>query len=122
MPRKPAQRPWLAEGVSRSTWYRRRKQAREQVAVVMATSASQAALERLSFQLSLLRSDLERCARFADEGAATIAELAAMLSGTGCPKMIGAGCKGWQEAHWCACGFEGFPFNSIGGGAQPEYL
>jgi hypothetical protein len=23
MPRKPAQKPWLAEGVSRSTWYRR---------------------------------------------------------------------------------------------------
>jgi hypothetical protein len=23
MPRKPAQRPWLAMGVSRSTWYRR---------------------------------------------------------------------------------------------------
>jgi hypothetical protein len=22
-PRKPAQRPWLAEGISRSTWYRR---------------------------------------------------------------------------------------------------
>ena len=29
MPRRPAQRPWLAEWVSRSTWYRRRKQARE---------------------------------------------------------------------------------------------
>jgi hypothetical protein len=27
MPRRPAQKPWLAEGVSRSTWYRRRKQA-----------------------------------------------------------------------------------------------
>ena len=25
MPRKPAQRPWLAEGISRSTWYRRKK-------------------------------------------------------------------------------------------------
>jgi hypothetical protein len=24
MPRKPAQRPWLAMGISRSTWYRRR--------------------------------------------------------------------------------------------------
>jgi len=23
MPRKPAERPWLAEGISRSTWYRR---------------------------------------------------------------------------------------------------
>ena len=62
MPRRPAQRPWLAEGCSRSTWYRRRKQAREREAVAMATAASHAALKRLSFQLSLLRSDLERCA------------------------------------------------------------
>jgi hypothetical protein len=29
MPRRPEQKPWLAEGMSRSTWYRRRKQARE---------------------------------------------------------------------------------------------
>jgi hypothetical protein len=29
MPRKPAQKPWLAEGVSRSTWYRRRAKARD---------------------------------------------------------------------------------------------
>jgi hypothetical protein len=29
MPRKPAQKPWLAEGVSRSTWYRRRKKGLE---------------------------------------------------------------------------------------------
>ena len=32
-PRKPAQRPWLAEGISKSTWYRRRAKAREQAAL-----------------------------------------------------------------------------------------
>jgi hypothetical protein len=36
-PRKPAQRPWLAEGISRSkTWYRRRAKARQE-AVLEAT-------------------------------------------------------------------------------------
>jgi hypothetical protein len=80
MPRRPAQKPWLAEGISRSTWYRRRKQAREQAVTALATAASQEALERLEWQLSLLRSNLG-CARLADEGAAVIAELAAMASG-----------------------------------------
>jgi hypothetical protein len=84
MPRRPAQKPWLAEGISRSTWYRRRKRAREQAAAALATAASQAALERLEWQLSLLRSELERCARLTDEGAAIITELAAMASGAGC--------------------------------------
>ena len=50
----------------------------------MTTAASQAALERLSFQLSLLQSDLERCARFTSVGAAIIAELAAMAGGARC--------------------------------------
>jgi hypothetical protein len=49
----------------------------------MATAASQVALESLSFQFSLLRSDLERCARFRDEGAAIIAELAVRMSAKG---------------------------------------
>jgi hypothetical protein len=33
MPRRPAQRPWLAEGISRSAWYLRRKQSRERAAL-----------------------------------------------------------------------------------------
>ena len=33
MPRKPAQRPWLAEGISRSTWYRRKAKARQEAAL-----------------------------------------------------------------------------------------
>jgi hypothetical protein len=83
MPRKKARKAWLAEGISRSTWYRRRKRAREQAAPALATAARQATLERLEWQLSLLRSDLERCARFTDQGAAIIAELAAMASCVG---------------------------------------
>src|ERR1017187_8852590 len=52
MPRRPAQRPWLAEGVSRSTWYRRRKQARERAALL----AQQATFERAeSFAMALAR-------------------------------------------------------------------
>jgi len=41
-PRRPAQRPWLAEGISRSTWYRRRKQAREREALVTRVARNQA--------------------------------------------------------------------------------
>jgi hypothetical protein len=45
--------------------------------VTLAMAASEMALERLECQLSILRRDLERCARFTVEGAAIIAELAA---------------------------------------------
>jgi len=37
--------------------------------------------DRVEWQSVRLRSDLERCVRFADEGAAIIAELAAVASG-----------------------------------------
>jgi hypothetical protein len=62
MPRKPAQKPWLAEGISRSTWYRRRAKAREQAALAAATAARLATLDRLDHQLSVLNAELERCA------------------------------------------------------------
>ncbi len=83
-PRKPAQKPWLAEGISRSAWYKRRKQARQQAAAALAATANQAALERLEWQITRLRTDLETAARFAGEGAAILAELAAMAVGAGC--------------------------------------
>jgi len=35
-PRRPAKQPWLAEGVSRSTWYRRKQRARQAAAVASA--------------------------------------------------------------------------------------
>jgi hypothetical protein len=77
MPRKKAKQPWLAQGVSRSTYYRRLKQARERAAVAVATVSRQAVLDRLDYQLLLLRANLDRCAWFVDEGAAIIAELGA---------------------------------------------
>jgi len=55
--RPKAEQPWLAAGISRSTWYRRQKKAREQAAM-----ARQAALDRLERQLTALRTDLERAA------------------------------------------------------------
>ncbi|MGA3342745.1 MAG: hypothetical protein ABSD11_19630, partial [Methylocella sp.] len=69
MPRKPAQRPWLAEGFSRSTWYRRRKQARERKALTVVATARGAVFDRLPWQPARLRRELETAARFADEGA-----------------------------------------------------
>jgi hypothetical protein len=44
----------------------------------------EAVFDRLDWRMARLRSDLERCAQFTDEGAAIIAELAAMASGAGC--------------------------------------
>jgi len=71
-----AQQPWLAAGISRSTWYRRQKKAREQGAAALALTMRQAALDRLEWQITRLRADLEKAARFADEGAAILDELA----------------------------------------------
>lgn len=79
-PRPKAKQPWLAAGISRSTWYRRQKKAREQIAVALAAMTRQAALDRLEWQMTQLRSDLETAARFAGEGAAILAELAAMVT------------------------------------------
>jgi hypothetical protein len=84
MPRRKAARPWLALGISRSTYYRRRAKAREQAAAATATAASQAVFGRLDWQLAGLRRELVTAARRADEGAAIIAELAVMASGAGC--------------------------------------
>jgi hypothetical protein len=85
MPRRPVQRPWLAEGISRSTWYRRRKQVREREALTVVATAREAVFDRLDWQLARLRRELETAARFADEGAAIIAELAAMTGGAASP-------------------------------------
>jgi hypothetical protein len=76
-PRKPAARPWLALGVSRSTYYRRRAKAREQAALAAATAAKEAVLDRLQWQLAELRASLDRCA-------AVNAAMAAELSASSC--------------------------------------
>ena len=49
-------------GISRSTYYRRRKQAREREALAAAAAASEAALDRLAYQLAKLRACLDRAA------------------------------------------------------------
>jgi hypothetical protein len=65
-PRKPAQRPWLALGISRSTYYRRRAQqlvlakARQDVAMVVSLSAKQLVL-RATYLADRLAADLMRC-------------------------------------------------------------
>ena len=61
-PRKPAERPWLALGISRSTWYRRRAKAREAAATAAREAAWAAVLARMQWQLDELRANLDRCA------------------------------------------------------------
>ncbi len=72
-PRRPAQRPWLAAGVSRSTWYRRRKQAQQ-------AAATRAALDRAEAFAAALTRDLAKCAALEHETMAIIAELAAFTA------------------------------------------
>lgn len=73
MPRRPAKQPWLAEGVSRSTWYRRRKKAQHMATVATAC----AAFSRAESFAAELTGDLARCAALERETTAIIAELTA---------------------------------------------
>jgi hypothetical protein len=76
-PRRPAQRPWLAEGISRSTWYRRRAKARDATARQYALASVEHTFTRAdAFAVQLVR-DLERCAALHAAMAAIIGELAA---------------------------------------------
>jgi hypothetical protein len=76
-PRKPAQRPWLEAGCSRSTWYRRRKQAREATARQCATAATERTFTRAERFVAELRTDLDKAARSHAVAAAIIGELVA---------------------------------------------
>jgi hypothetical protein len=49
MPRRPAQRPWLSLGNSRSIWYRRQQKARQALATA-------AVFDRLDWQLRVVQS------------------------------------------------------------------
>ena len=69
-PRRPAQRPWLAE------WYRRQKRARD------AATASAIFARAESFAATLTR-DLARCAALERETAAILAELTAYAAARG---------------------------------------
>jgi hypothetical protein len=55
-PRKPAERPWLAEGISRSTWYRRKAKARQEAALI----ATFARAETFTAQLQADLADVAR--------------------------------------------------------------
>jgi hypothetical protein len=83
-PRRPAQRPWLAEGISRSTWYRRLKRARDTAAVAYAC----ATLDRAEAFAAALARDLDRCAALERETMAIIAELAALTAGDRSQPMV----------------------------------
>ncbi len=76
MPRRPAQRPWLAEGIGRSTWYRRRAKAREAMARQCAVASVERTFTRAESFIHQLQRDLERCAAAHAAVAAIIAELA----------------------------------------------
>jgi hypothetical protein len=72
MPRRPASKPWLALGISRSTYYRRRKQARERAAVAHLS----ATCDRASAFVRQLQAELAEVARCQAIMAAIIGELA----------------------------------------------
>ena len=76
-PRRPAKQPWLAEGFSRSTWYRRKQRARQAAAVACAS----ATLERAEAFVAALTRDLDRCAALERESMAILAELTAFTVG-----------------------------------------
>jgi hypothetical protein len=69
MPRKPASKPWLAEGVSRSTWYRRGNRVR--------APTRQAPVSRAEAFVRQLQAELATAARCQQIEAAIIGELAA---------------------------------------------
>jgi hypothetical protein len=80
-PRRPAERPWLAVGVSRSTWYRRRNKARD------APTACAIFARAESFAAELTR-DLARCAALERETMTIIAELTAYAAGGITPRLV----------------------------------
>ncbi len=83
-PRRPAQRPWLAEGVSRSTWYRRKQRARQAASVACA----HAILDRAEAFAAALTRDLDRCAALEREFMAILAELTALTAGGNWQAMV----------------------------------
>ncbi|MGO9232667.1 MAG: hypothetical protein ACLP4V_00700 [Methylocella sp.] len=79
MLRRPAQRPWLAEGISRSTWYRRRKQAREREALAAKRSEFSRNLPRAEAFVAALQAALAEAARCQAAMGALLSELAAFI-------------------------------------------
>ena len=75
-PRRPAQRPWLAQGISRSTWYRRRAKARQDAALAIETSRRRDILDRAERFVAQLQAELADAARCHAMTAVIIGELA----------------------------------------------
>ena len=74
-PRRPAQKPWLAEGISRSTWYRRRAKARHEAALAIETSRRREVLARASAFVAQLQAELAEAAQRQAITAGIIGEL-----------------------------------------------
>jgi hypothetical protein len=81
MPRKPAQRQWLAEGISRSTWYRRKAKTRQEAALAFETSRRQELLSSAERFVAELQADLAEAARYQAIAAAIIAGVSEITSG-----------------------------------------
>jgi hypothetical protein len=81
MPRKPAQKPWLAEGISRSTWYRRRKQTRERAALAFKANQCHEVISRAKAFTRQLQAELAEAARCHAIAAAMIGELSSWTAG-----------------------------------------
>jgi hypothetical protein len=65
MPRRPAQRPWLEAGCSRSTYYRRRAKARQQAAqTLVGAPPLKFALDRAEAFTRILQAELTAAAGF----------------------------------------------------------
>ena len=82
-PRRPAKQPWLAEGVSRSTWYRRKQRARQATAVACACVT----FERAEAFVATLARDLARCAALDRASIVILAEITAFAA-SGEPQRI----------------------------------
>ena len=79
MPRRPAQRPWLSEGISRSTWYRRGNRVSERAAVVARYATRRADIfARAEVFVRELQAELAEVARCQAVTAAIIGELGAI--------------------------------------------
>jgi hypothetical protein len=78
MPRKPAERPWLAEGISRSTYYRRKAKALQEAARSAESVRRLTLLSRAEAFTRQLQLDLAEAARCQAIAAAVIGELAVL--------------------------------------------
>ncbi|MGB8901315.1 MAG: hypothetical protein WCC90_19690 [Methylocella sp.] len=83
MPRKPASKPWLALGVSRSTWYRRRAKARQEAALAIDATQRREVLDRAERFVAELQAELAEAARCHAMTAAIVGELAAKAAERG---------------------------------------